>query len=159
MIIVSDTSPINYLMLVEEIRIVPILFGEVFIPPAVLSELLRPATPESVRSWISARPNWLELRSPSKVDKNIPLDTGEREAICLAEELKATLILIDDKKARDIAKTRGLTVAGTLNVLAQGAQCGLLNLERAIEKLSRTNFRASPKLLGEILSRYGKRTQ
>jgi predicted nucleic acid-binding protein len=51
MIIVADTSPINYLVLIKEIEVLPRLYGKIVIPEAVREELLRPAAPEIVRIW------------------------------------------------------------------------------------------------------------
>jgi predicted nucleic acid-binding protein len=52
MIVVADTSPINYLLLIKEIDILPKMYGKVVIPRAVNEELLRPVAPEIVRAWI-----------------------------------------------------------------------------------------------------------
>lgn len=59
MIVVSDTSPINYLVLIQAIELLPKLFGKVVIPQAVLYELRQKRTPEAVKNWIDSRPNWL----------------------------------------------------------------------------------------------------
>jgi hypothetical protein len=64
MIVVADTSPINYLLLIKEIDILPKMYGTVVIPRAVQEELLRPVAPEIVRAWIGGAPAWLEIRSP-----------------------------------------------------------------------------------------------
>jgi len=48
MIIVADTSPINYLVLIKEIEILPKLYGKVVVPGTVREELLRPVAPEIV---------------------------------------------------------------------------------------------------------------
>lgn len=56
MIIVSDTSPINYLVLIQEIELLPKLFGEVVIPQAVLDELKQTGTLEAVKNWIDSKP-------------------------------------------------------------------------------------------------------
>jgi predicted nucleic acid-binding protein len=63
MIVVADTSPINYLLLIKEIDILPKMYGTVVIPPAVQEELLRPVATEIVRAWIGEAPAWLEIRS------------------------------------------------------------------------------------------------
>jgi predicted nucleic acid-binding protein len=56
MIVDADTSPINYLILIEEINILTKIYGRVIIPSAVREELLRPSAPEAVRSWIAESP-------------------------------------------------------------------------------------------------------
>jgi hypothetical protein len=51
MIVVADTSPINYLILIDQIHVLQALFGQVVIPGAVHAELLAPRTPQTVRLW------------------------------------------------------------------------------------------------------------
>ncbi len=153
MIIVSNTTPLHYLILIGEQNLLPTLFGRVLIPPSVVIELQRPETPEAVRNWIGAIPSWLEVRSPSTIDQSLNLGAGEREAISLAQEMGADHILLDDKKARNAALARGLNVLGTLNILDDAAEQGLLDLPDAINRLRLTNFRVSETLLQEILRR------
>ena len=62
MIVVADTSPINYLILIEEIDILPKIYGSVVIPHTVREELLRASAPQLVRSWVDHLPIWLEVR-------------------------------------------------------------------------------------------------
>ncbi|MBC6478988.1 MAG: DUF3368 domain-containing protein [Hormoscilla sp. GM7CHS1pb] len=79
------------------------------------------------------------------------LGAGEREAILLAEELEADLILLDDIQARRLAVERGLIVTGLLGVLQQSATLGLIDLTVAIERLRETNFWISSSLLQSLL--------
>ena len=90
MIAVADTSPINYLLLIKEIDILPKMYGKVVIPRAVHEELLRPVAPEIVRAWIAEAPAWLEIHAPvNPPDSSLAkLDPGERDAIMLATELQ-----------------------------------------------------------------------
>jgi predicted nucleic acid-binding protein len=87
------------------------------------------------------------------------LGAGESEAISLALELKADVLLMDERKGRREALARGIAVAGTLNILESAAARGLVNLPEAIIRLQRTSFRASPALLREILRRESIRVQ
>ena len=91
MIVISDTTPINYLILVGKIFILPELLGKVIIPFAVFQELQSDKTPKVVKIFIENLPEWLEVRQAKFLfDKDLDnLDEGEREAIVLAEELKA----------------------------------------------------------------------
>ena len=59
MIVVADTTPINYLILIQEIDLLPKLYGEVAIPHAVLHELLASRSPKPVRMWVENRPGWV----------------------------------------------------------------------------------------------------
>jgi predicted nucleic acid-binding protein len=151
MIVVADTSPINYLILIEEIELLPKLFGRIIIPPAVTAELQNPGTPESVRKWLASSPEWLKIQTPAAVDQSIALGAGERETISLAKEINASLILMDDRKARKMAIDRGLNVAGTLNILQSSAKRGFIELGEAVQKLEQTNFRVSSHLLLKLM--------
>ena len=157
MIVISDTSPINYLVLIDEIELLPKLFGAIIIPPAVLSELQRIEAPDEVRTWLAINPNWLELRTVSAIDATITLGAGESEAISLAKEINADLVLIDDRKARLAAIERGLSVAGTLNILELASVKNLIELKTAFDKLQQTNFRVAQALLDEALEREEQR--
>lgn len=153
MIVVSNTSPLNYLILIEKDDVLAALFGTVLVPPAVVSELLREETPEVVRAWIANPPAWLRVLAPRRVDPSLDLDTGESEAIALAEELHADWILLDEVKARRIATARGLKVAGTLAVLFEAHERGLLDLRQAVEDLRRTTFYLDERLVQTVLDR------
>ncbi len=64
MIVVADTIPLNYLVLIRQIDLLPRLFGKVLIPPAVFVELKDPETPPPVRSWPDSAPSWLQVHPP-----------------------------------------------------------------------------------------------
>jgi predicted nucleic acid-binding protein len=68
------------------------------------------------------------------------LDPGEQEAILLAEELRADLLLMDDQEGRQEAERRALRVTGTLGVLERAAERGLLDLPAVLARLQATNF-------------------
>lgn len=153
MIVVSDTSPLNYLLLLGVESILPRLFGEVFIPPAVLAGLGRPQTPEEVRKWVSSPPAWLRVQAPVELLAGLDLDAGETEAISLTIELHAALLLIDDRKDRRAAAERGVTTVGTLTLLELAAERGDVDLADALDRLARTNFRASRQLISAALER------
>ena len=84
MLVVADTSPLNYLILVGDVRVLPPLYGRVLVPPQVHDELLREKSPETVRRWASTLPEWLEVRRPASVEAQPELDEGEATAIALA---------------------------------------------------------------------------
>lgn len=152
MTVVSDTSPINYLVLIELQDLLPALFGHVLIPGAVLRELQSPEAPAKIRKWMASTPNWLESRTVTNLSDDLrQLDAGEREAIGLAQSTGIGLLLLDERKARHAARERGLAVSGTLGVIDLAARRGLVNLIEAVNKLERTTFRASPRLIRFIL--------
>ncbi len=148
MIVVSDTGPLNYLILIGHIEILPQLFSHVVIPPAVMDELTRESTPARVRQVMSNLPHWLEVRIPAISERLLTqVGTGEGQAIELARELKADWLLCDDKAARNWAQHVGLRVIGTLGVLKTAEQKGHVNLKEAVARLRMTNFRVFRNLL------------
>lgn len=155
MIVVSDTSPLNYLILIGQDRILPAIFPAVIAPPEVLEELRHGGAPEAVRTWAAKPPSWLEVKRATAIDPSLALGKGELAAISLAIELQPNnpkiRLLIDERDGRDAARKRGLEVAGTLTVMAEASLRGLIDLPTAIEALKRTSFHAKPSLLDEVL--------
>jgi predicted nucleic acid-binding protein len=150
MIVVADTSPINYLILIRQINLLQQLYAQILIPSAVLKELKHPAAPKNVRDWATDAPPWVEVLDP-KTKVALPrLETGESDAIALATEIHAQLILMDDYAGRKEASRKGLKVAGTLSVLDEADQAGLLSFEAAVAELQKTTFRLSPMVLSGI---------
>jgi len=154
MIVVSNTSPLCYLILIGSIEVLPTLYGEILTTQTVLNELCHPDAPERVRVWANTPPGWLKVRSdPSTVDSSFAiLHGGERTAIVLAEQIRADIILLDDSAARELAAERKLKICGLLGILRNAAQAGLLDLPTAVDRLLQTSFRASPELLRSLLT-------
>jgi predicted nucleic acid-binding protein len=160
MIVVADTSPIRYLVLIEQIDLLPILFDRVIIPPAVYGELKSLGAPIVVRKWIAHPPTWLTvetLQNPSidyvGLDR---LHRGESEAIFLALQFNANLIILDEKAARRIAVDRGLKVTGLLGIIEIAARQNLIDVPAIVQRLQDTNFRIAPRLLQSLLERYSR---
>lgn len=147
MIVVADASPLNYLIQIECDTLLRELFGKVLVPTAVIEELRHPATPPAVASWLSHVPPWIEVRAvsaPSDPTLDV-LDLGEREAIQLAQELHADLLLIDERRGRLEARRRAIPTTGTLGVLLAAQRRGRIDAEAALQRLiSETSFRATP---------------
>lgn len=153
MIVVSDTSPINYLVLLGLQEILPSLFREVLIPTGVLAELRSDRTPPLVKAWADQLPAWVVVRSPTTVSPPTGVDKGEAEALALAKEIGADTVLIDDDKGRRLALRMGLHARGTLGVLDAAARLGLIELIPVLDRLERTNFRAPAGVLAEMRAR------
>jgi predicted nucleic acid-binding protein len=155
MILVSNTSPLCYLVLIGYAEILPKLYGNVHVTQAVLEELRHPDAPPVVRHWATSPPGWLKIHSdPEAPDPTLAaLDPGERTALLLAAQLRSDVVLLDESVARAFAVQRGLKVSGTLGVLWDAAQAGLLELPTALDLLRKTNFRASPALWKSLYTR------
>ena len=151
--VVSDTSPLHYLVLCESVDVLRTLFGEVLIPPTVFQELQHQHTPSPVRAWAQSLPAWIKVQKPAVLDQTLNVDEGEREAIALAREIKAVAILMDDRKGRVEAMRCGLQVTGTIGLLEAAAARGLVDLTKAVQLLRLTNARLDDELLEAALRR------
>ena len=156
MIVVADTSPINYLVSIDEIGVLPALYGRVIIPQAVRDELSRDRAPEAVRRWIASPPAWLEIRRPSlEPDAELiaaELDAGEFDAILLAQELGASELILDNMDGRKEAERRHIHAIGTLGVLRLAAKERYLNLKDALTRLRATNFYIAQELFDRLIA-------
>lgn len=153
--VVSDTSPLNYLVWIELAGILPKLYGAVIIPPEVRVELLASDAPRVVRFWASDLPDWAEVHSPSPAARQDPrfasLHPGERAAIALATTLRPDVLLIDERAGTAIARGLGLPVTGTLGILDEAARQSLVSLPDAIDRLKRTSFRYPKSVVARLL--------
>jgi predicted nucleic acid-binding protein len=154
--IVSDTSSLNYLILVEEADILAKLYEAVLIPQSVYEELHAPRTPAAVRTWIDNPPPWLRVSSAllEPVGGLQSLHSGERDALALALHVRAKALIIDERYGREEAEKRRINVIGTLGVLAAAHEVGLLDLAQAVCRLRQTTFHVSPRLLAAVLQKY-----
>ena len=100
-------------------------------------ELTRPKAPETVRSWMAHPPPWLEVITPALPPDPVlsHLDFGEAQAIALALEYEAELLLLDERDATIAARQLGLTVTGTLGVLDRAAALGWVDLPTMFARL------------------------
>jgi predicted nucleic acid-binding protein len=148
MIVISDTGPLQYLVSIGLGDYLPGLYGKVHIPPAVMTELEHDLSP--LRNWIKRRPEWLCVTKPTRPLPDGSLDLGEREALALAIELRADLILMDEMAGRQAAQHLGLAVAGTLAVIIDGHKKGLFDGVLALDRLASSTFYASPELMQAV---------
>jgi predicted nucleic acid-binding protein len=157
MIVVADSSPLHYLILVEQADLLRQLYEEVLVPDAVAAELRAAASPPAVREWVSTPPSWLRVVEVTIRDidpVSDELDLGERAAIALAERTRADLLLIDETAGRAEARRRRLRVTGTLGVLRTGAEAGLIDVRAVLERLAATNFYVDEALLRTIFGQW-----
>jgi predicted nucleic acid-binding protein len=156
LLVIADTSPIRYLVLVGHIDLLHHLFPAVTIPVEVARELADPSAPSAVQAWIKHPPAWLSV--VEAVDTEDPelcnLDPGERAAISLGVRLQADLILIDERRGSAAALGKGIEVTGTLGILDLAAKRQLIDLPQAIERLKQTNFRYRKQMIEELLAQH-----
>jgi len=155
MLVIADTTPLRYLVVLGQVDLLPTLFGQVIIPLAVIGELQHPKAPTAVRAWIASPPPWLDMRPCSLLPDAVllRLDPGEREAILLAQELQADLVLVDDQDARAEATRRALTAMGTLRVFELAAERGLVDLPTVLTQLRTARFYMTSEMMQELLAR------
>jgi predicted nucleic acid-binding protein len=151
-LIISVTTPLNYLILIGQCDVLQWLFGRLLVPPAVIEEMLHPKAPAQVATWAANLPPWIEVRSPN-VDLHLGIGAGEDAAISLAVELGDATLLMDDLKARAAARARGFITIGTITILDRADEAGLLDLETSISRLRATTFYLDETLAETVIAR------
>jgi predicted nucleic acid-binding protein len=159
MIVVSDTSPILSLALIGRLDLLRDLYGTITIPDAVRSEIV--ATEQSGAREVGLV-DWIIIR-PIDLDVVVKLllrevDRGEAEAIGLALQLDADVLLIDERKARHLAAYLELGVVGLLDVLQEAKQRQLITSVKPLldDLITRARFRLSHKLYQRTLFTAGE---
>ena len=155
MLIVADTTPLISLMKIERLDLLEKLFQRVVIPDAVYRELTSSVSfPEEARQIAKSefidRISVADARSIDLFRRSAGLDLGESEAIIYASAHHADILLMDEAKGRQIAKTMGLTVMGTIGILLESFGEGFLaaeDIESALAKLKANNRYISGKLI------------
>ena len=153
-LVITDTGPINYLIQIGHVELLPHLFERVLLPSAVQAELSDSRAPLSVRHWIAEAPAWLEIHDTAGLPQVSGLHAGETAAIVLAKFLHADLLLMDEREGVRRAKQEGLRVTGTLGVLDLAAQRGLLDLRSAFARLRSTSFRCPEEVMQILLEKH-----
>jgi predicted nucleic acid-binding protein len=150
--VVADTGPLNYLILIEAVDLLPRIFSEVSIPSGVRDELSHPKAPIAVRSWIADPPEWLNTVSVGSLPLIGPsvLDQGENQAIALAFQQQADIV-IDDREGVLQARKMNLEAIGTLAVLVRAAQRAWVQLPEMFRRLRATSFRSPVHLMARML--------
>lgn len=143
--IVSNSTPLIALSRINELQLLRALFGAIIIPTAVYNEVVlegagRPGVKEVAgASWIKKR----EVQNLLAVSiLRMDLDRGEAEAVVLAKELGADYLLVDEKKARRVARSSEIKIIGTVGILGLAAKKGLIHdLDGTFLKLEENGFR------------------
>ena len=159
---VSNTTPLRYLIAIEHEHLLGKLFEKIFVPVAVHEELTDAKTPELVRRRVASLPSWFEVR---KVDETrmptfpVTLHRGERQAILLAEAVRADVLLIDEQVGRTIALSRNIPLSGTLGVLERADTMGFVsNFPQVLQRLKASGFFIAETLEQQLLDRHRSRS-
>ena len=153
MIVVSNASPLISLGAVGCLELLHQLFGEISIPTAVLQEV-RSVDLEAV-AWVTPRNAKSDFMLRALEGE---LDRGESEAIALAVELQADLLLMDERRGRQVASRFRLKVLGTLGVLVEAKRKTLLPAVAPVlnDLQTRAGFRVSAGLYQQVLKEVGE---
>jgi uncharacterized protein len=162
--VVSNTSPVLNLALIDRLGLLRDRFGEVWVPPAVLKELrLEEEVPGSRAVRAAREAGWLQVKEEVKDQPLVQalrreLDQGEAEAIALALQAKAEWTLLDERDARRVAKELGLRVTGVLGILLWARREGKLpSLQTALVQLrEQAGFYIRAELFADLLSKSGE---
>ena len=149
--VVCNASPLIALAQIDQLDLLAQMFDTVVVPPAVVHEI---APTVIVPGWISQQ----TLNQPiGAAILQASLGPGESEAIGLALEMEAQLVILDDRPARRLAQALGLSVIGTLGVLLAAQQRSLLRaVKPCLDTLLDHDFRISPGLYERILADAGE---
>lgn len=160
MIVVSDTSVISNLLTIGQLELLRLLFKEVYVTPAVNQELSKLSLSEEQKANLASR-NWISIHQPSgkkKIEElNRTLDLGESEAIALAIEFNA-LLLIDERKGWKVARAEGLATTGLIGVLLLAKKHGIIpEVKSVIDELRiKTSFYLKPELVARVIRECGE---
>jgi len=128
LVVVSNTSPLTNLLAIDRFQLLSELYDSVAVPEAVVEEItIDPDKPGPKQGQISKEEldslSWMEIKQVDNHDLvrslNRELDSGESEAIALAVETEAELLLIDERKGREIARQMEVNPTGLLGVLIE----------------------------------------
>lgn len=154
LIVISDASPIRALHHLGLLSLCPDLYGPVIVPEAVRQELLKATT--QCPALDIAQYAGFQVRSPSADPHSMgvpsDLDPGETEAIALALELHANLLLMDERKGTEVARRMGLSTIGVFGILLEAKRKGLIDvvLPRVDRLITDMRFFATPVLRERI---------
>jgi len=159
-VIIADSSPLIALAIADSLKLLPLLYTRILLPPAVWHEVTV-AGADMPGADIVHQTEWLEVvkpYSPTVVPLSILVDKGEAEAIALAQNLPDASLLLDDAQARRLAQRLGLPHIGTLGIMRRAKRAGLIEqVAPLIERLERHGIYVGAKLVDAILRDVGER--
>ena len=161
MIIVSDTSPVSNLILIERLDILRELFSEIIIPPSVDGEI-RALKQFGKDLTVYENAVWIKVSAPKNLQKaqhlQANLDEGEAQAIALALEINCDLLLMDERIGTNIARQEGLQTVGLVGVLIKAKDEKLIaEVSIILDELKNTaGFWLNADLEKKILQKLGE---
>ena len=118
-------------------------------------ELSHASAPVQISNWAANLPAWITVATTGLIPGRFDgLDFGERQALALALEIRADLVLLDDKVARRVALQELMNVKGTLGIVADAAKANLLDFVETVEQLQRTSMHLDQDIVDEVLRDY-----
>ncbi len=148
-VVISDTSCLIVLDNIGQLHLLHALFGQLTITPVVAEE------------YGKELPDWLKIVAPKNISLQKLLeesvDAGEAESIALAMEIDGCVLVLDDLRARKVAMSLGLTITGTLGIIASAKKRGIIPAARPVfEQIQETDFRLSVSFVEAMLRELGE---
>lgn len=154
---VCDSSTLIALAKIGHLKILKKIVKNLIIPPSVYEEVVIKGAGKSGSAEIG-KAQWIEKRQASDRELVMRLNSilhyGESEAIALAKEIRADLIILDDDKARKVAISEGLRVTGLLILLIWAKEKGVIKkVKPLIDKLKEEGFFISEDLYQNVIQK------
>lgn len=158
--IVINTSPLLALAACSQLELLARLHPRVIVPSAVITELERGQAGTKLLALEAERPAWLEIVDLTSAPSSLLeayLDAGEAAVITLALELGIQRVVIDERRARTVARTMKLEVVGSIGVLLRAKREGMIaEVRPSIEAMQAAGIRLSERLLEFALQEAGE---
>ncbi|WP_086930122.1 DUF3368 domain-containing protein [Agarilytica rhodophyticola] len=160
-IVISDTTAITYLSKIGAITLLKSLFKQIYIPMAVYKELTDPGDANPGSQEVKTL-SWIKVEIVPEFEKisarfGRKLDPGERQAIGMALQKKADLLIIDERKGRLEAESLGIPITGMIGILLKAKEKKIIpTIKPYLNKLRLTNFKMGPSLYNKALMLAGE---
>ena len=152
--VICNTSPFQYLHQINQLRILPALAGKIIVPSAVVDEIAVGRV-TGVDLPDLSQLDWVMVQNPagqSALPLISDLGPGESEVLMLALETTGATVILDDMLARRVAESLNLRLTGTLGLLLEAKQTGLISQVRPLlDQLQTLRFRLSPATYRSVL--------
>lgn len=161
MIVVSNTSPIINLAAIGQLELLQKLYGKLIIPEAVFHEISA-IDPDQLRTTKIQSLSWIKTQSVTNqalvASLLLELDRGEAEAIILAVEKKADLLLLDERRGRTVAYQLGIKFIGLLGILIEAKHQQIISAVKPLldELIAKAGFWVSTHLYNCVLKAAGE---